>query len=132
MLMKKKISLIVVIIASLFSSCSKESGEGGSASIIGKVVVVDVIAGLPSDTTDAVEEDVYIIYGSDPNRVYDDSFETSWNGSFQFDFLRKGSYTVFVYSDDYPNSKEKVPIFKTIEVEKNGIEYSLEDIVIYK
>jgi hypothetical protein len=75
---------------------------------------------------------VFLLYGTDTIKPYDDSFETSWNGTYKFEYLRKGTYTVFVYSDDYPNSNENVPLFSTIEVAKNGTDYTLDDIVIYK
>ena len=44
------------------------------------------------------DEEVYIIYGDEDN-YYDDSYETSFDGSFRFENLRKGTYTVFIYSD---------------------------------
>lgn len=124
--------LILLLIPFAFIACNKDAGVGGSSSIEGKVMVVDVVVGNPTDTTYAAGEDVFLLYGSDTLKPYDDSFETSWNGTYKFEYLKKGTYTVFVYSDDYPNSNENVPVFKTIEIEKNGSENQLDDIVIYK
>jgi len=126
----KKVLLFLIPIA--FIACSKDPGVGGSSSINGTVMVVDIVVGNPVDTTYAEGEDVFLLYGSDTLKPYDDSFETSWNGTYKFDYLRKGTYTVFVYSDDYPNSNENTPVFSTIEIDKNGTEYTLDDIVIFK
>jgi hypothetical protein len=124
--------LILFLIPFAVIACSKDLGVGGSSSISGTVMVVDIVVGNPVDTTYAAGEDVFLLYGTDTIKPYDDSFETSWNGTYKFEYLRKGTYTVFVYSDDYPNSNENVPIFSTIEVVKNGTDYTLDDIVIYK
>ena len=88
-------------------SCKKEEGEGGTSSIIGQVKTFelshfDVPGGNQSVDTlthyfDA-DKEVYIVYGQDDN-LYDDSYNTSWDGSFEFKNLRKGNYTIFVYSD---------------------------------
>ena len=48
----------------------------------------------------AADQDVYIIYGNDPADTYfDDDIETSYDGSFEFEFLEPGNYRVFVYED---------------------------------
>jgi len=124
--------LLFILLSFALLSCNKEPGVGGSSSLTGTVRVIDVVVGAPTDTTYADGEDVFLIYGTDTLKPYDDSFETSWNGTYKFDYLRKGSYTLFVYSDDYPNSNESKPLFTQVEVEKNGTEYTLDDIVIYK
>ena len=126
----KKLFLFLILLAVI--ACSKDPGVGGSSSISGTVMVVDIVVGNPVDTTYAAGEDVFLLYGTDTIKPYDDSFETSWNGTYKFEYLRKGTYTVFVYSDDYPNSNKNVPLFSTIEVTKNGTDYTLDDIVVYK
>lgn len=126
----KKLILFLIPLAVI--ACSKDPGVGGSSSIQGTIMVVDIVVGNPVDTTYAEGEDVFLLYGTDTLKPYDDSFETSWNGTYKFDYLRKGTYTVFVYSDDYPNSTDSEPVFNTIEIDKNGTEYTLDDIVIFK
>ena len=126
----KKLFLFLIPLAVI--ACSKAPGVGGSSSISGTVMVVDIVVGNPVDTTYAAGEDVFLLYGTDTIKPYDDSFETSWNGTYKFEYLRRGTYSVFVYSDDYPNSNENLPLFSTIEVAKNGTDYKLDDIVIYK
>ena len=102
----KKILLILAGVSVLFS-CQKEAGEGGTSSIAGKIITYDlrhfdVPGGNQSvDTISSyanADEEVYIVYGDEDN-LYDDSYNTSWDGSFSFENLRKGKYTVFVYSE---------------------------------
>ena len=44
------------------------------------------------------DEWVYIIYGDDV--IYGDRLLTNPEGKFEFKYLRKGNYTVYVYSED--------------------------------
>ena len=41
---------------------------------------------------------MYIIYGDNEN--YDDRVKTGPNGTFEFKHLRKGKYTIYVYTKD--------------------------------
>ena len=102
----KKI-LLITAIASVFLACQKEAGKGGTSSVSGKVITYelrhfDVPGSNQRIDTLAyyyhADEEVYIIYGDEDN-YYDDSYETSFDGSFRFENLRKGTYTVFIYSD---------------------------------
>ncbi len=89
----------------LLSSCTKE-GPGGNATIEGNVTVryyhgtpEQIIASAP-----AADVDVYISYGGG-EEVSNDT-RTAPDGSFRFRYLTKGTYTVFVYSEDplnYPS-----------------------------
>lgn len=83
-----------------FSSCKKEEGKGGRASIRGHVYANDYNASFTQllNSYYAPEEDVYIIYGD--NEFYDDKVATNPSGLYEFKNLRKGKYTIFVYSKD--------------------------------
>jgi hypothetical protein len=102
--MKNTIYVFALII---FISCQKQEGEGGTSAIYGNLVTVEVqhfdIPGNERiDTITApyfhADQDVFIIYGDNDN-LYDDNYKTSYDGSFGFESLRKGTYTIFVYSD---------------------------------
>ena len=80
-----------------FSSCTKTEGPGGSATIKGHVRKLKMIAGQ-AYYHDAADEDVYLIYGNE-GTFYDDDVKTSYDGSFEFNYLQTGNYQVFVYSD---------------------------------
>lgn len=84
----------------LITACNKEPGEGGTSSITGKVLMYDV--NNDGDTTslqyNAMDIDIFIIYGEE-TQTYSDNFKTSFDGSYRFDYLTPGKYTVFAYSE---------------------------------
>ena len=89
-----------------FASCSKE-GEGGSAVISG-IVKKEVIApnGNLIETVPAINKDVFIKFGD--SEFVNEDVKTNELGNFEFPFLRKGDYSIFVYSDcvDCDSGKE--------------------------
>ena len=119
-------------------ACEKPPGEGGTSVIQGKVMALEGFYDVLTHSVDttafyhAEKEDVYIIYGEDKTDVYDDSFETSWDGTYRFEFLRIGTYTLFAYSDCDSCESGKEPIFWQLTIEKNNKTYTLEDQVIRK
>ena len=116
----------------IFTSCSKYEGEGGSATIKGVVVeqkyntLGNIIAEYPVG-----DQDVYIIYGND-NTFYDDDIKTSYDGSFEFRYLKKGSYKIFVYEDcaSCPSGQKEVIV--PIEITNNNEVVTLDTINIKK
>lgn len=108
----------------VLSACKKDPGEGGNSVIQGKILERKYTV-FPSIYTDkaATEKDVYIIYGDDKTTA-DDRTKTSFDGSYKFEFLRKGKYRIFVYTEDtvltnFGNTKE---IIVDVEVSKNRSE----------
>jgi len=80
--------------------------DQGYASVYGRVRAVnwtknyiDII-----DTTPAQEREVYLIYGD--HKTFDQRYRTNYDGRFEFDFLIKGNYTMFVYSEDIYGAPE--------------------------
>lgn len=130
--MKKHI-LLSISAGLVLLSCNKVPGEGGTSSISGKVYIYDLnVTGL--DTIDqyyAMDEDVYIIYG-DEDSTYDDKFATSLDGSFRFDNLTEGTYTIYAYSrcDVCPDDTEAKQVSVEISGKKQDIK--LDDIIILK
>lgn len=122
-------SLVLVL---LLGSCEKDPGQGGNATIRGKVVINEVSnSGNILAEYEAVEERVYIIYGD--NDIYDDEVRTSFDGQFKFDDLFQGSYTVFVYSDCSSCPSGKETIMQSIEVTENNETFSFsEDFISIK
>ncbi len=98
--MKNKLILILTLASFLIFSCSKEEGVGGRSSIKGKVYAKNYNSSFTQILSEyyAPEENVYIIYGDNQN--YDDKIKTGPDGTFEFKQLRKGNYTVYVYSKD--------------------------------
>jgi hypothetical protein len=95
--MNKLIPLLFFVL--ILFGCKKVSGEGGSSTIKGVVIeqlynsLGNVIAEYPSP-----DQDVFIIYG-EKSSYYDDDISTSYDGTFEFRYLQKGKYSVFVYED---------------------------------
>src|ERR1051325_3619038 len=86
-----------------FSSCKKGPGQGGRATIKGKVYTVNYNSAMTAalDSGYLGAQKVYIIYGDEA--VVGDNVDTDNNGSFEFPYLRKGKYTVYTYSKTQPN-----------------------------
>ena len=144
--------LIICAIAVGFMACEKDAGEGGTSVIEGQVYKIftsenavnefDSLGNI--DTTYKVIDtsyyqldagkDVFIIYSDNETGVYDDKFETDYNGRYHFEYLRKGDYTLYAYADsiDVNNVNYDYPIFKHIKINSNNSDNSVEDFVIEK
>ena len=92
--------LILTVCIPLIFSCQKEPGEGGKATIYGKIFVYDYNSTFTELKEEyyAQDEDVYIVYGND--RSFGDHVKTSYNGTFEFKYLRPGDYLIYCYSKD--------------------------------
>ncbi len=118
----------------LLPSCEKPAGPGGKASISGQVVVrsFDRKFRVLQSVYPAADEDVYILYGS--SGTISDDRTTSPEGKFEFKYLSKGDYTVYVYSKDSTGSSEsgEVAIRLAVSLSSNSQEADLGRINIYK
>lgn len=84
----------ISLVFSILVSCEKGPGEGGDSSIVGRVEVDDFQNG---EIYPGADEDVYLVYGDDI--TYSERIKSSFDGRFEFKYLREGSYVVYVYSD---------------------------------
>lgn len=135
-----KITLTLISLFFLiFNSCKKDEGEGGKATIKGKIITkeYEYVGGTNPwklvDEYNATDERVYIIYGD--NTIFDDDTRTHYDGNYQFKWLRKGSYRIFSYSEDTSDTY-RPPNLEPVEVEiaisTNKEEVTAADIVIVK
>lgn len=96
-----KVSTALLALGVFFlAGCTKEPGEGGKALIRGTVLEqpINNNTGQPSgDPYPALEQRVYIRYGD--HDFQDDDTRTGPDGLYEFRWLRKGSYTLFIYSE---------------------------------
>jgi len=117
--MKTTISLFAISI--LLIACSKVEGQGGTSKIAGKIEINDYNATGTSlvATYAGADESVYLIYGENKT-FYDDEIKTSYDGSFEFPFLKKGKYTFFVYEDCNSCASGQKVILKTVEITENN------------
>ncbi|MBN2520580.1 MAG: hypothetical protein JXB17_08760 [Bacteroidales bacterium] len=123
--------IIIIVLTTVFNSCKKDEGIGGTSEIVGKLVKIDYPDNNLTmiDTIVAAGEDVYIIYGE--NEFYNDDIETHFDGTFQFKYLNKGKYTVFAYSKDTLGSDIDIAIKKEVEIDKNNQTIDVGTIYIY-
>lgn len=124
---------IPLLILLMLSSCLKEPGTGGTSVISGKVYAYDYNAEMTSLRTEyyAPDEDVFIIYGNDS--VFSDRTRTSYEGTYRFEYLRPGTYTIYAYSK---NLETKLPpllaVKKTVRILEENQVVLVEDIQINK
>ena len=127
--------LIICAIALGFTACEKPAGEGGTSVIEGQVYKIftfqNPTTGLIDTTYFLLDagKDVFIIYGDDKSEVYDDKFETDYNGKYHFEYLRKGDYTLYTYAD---STDHDYPIFKHVTISSNNSTNTVADFVIEK
>ena len=120
------ISLVTVVM--LFNSCKKVEGEGGRGKISGKVVVTERLY-VQSNLSDSLiypgaTEDMYIVYGTGSDMA-DDKVECGYDGSFEFNYLQPGTYTIYGYNEIFSkgsNIANNDDDHYTLEVVKQTVE----------
>jgi hypothetical protein len=109
------IFVFAFIIGSLALSCKKGPGDGGRASITGTVFATNYSnAFQPIDSGLIGGQKVYIQYGDEVGAS--DNVDTDYKGRYTFPYLRKGRYTVFVYSKKLQNNTIDTPIVRMVNI----------------
>ena len=132
--------LIICAIAIGFIACEKSAGEGGTSTIEGQVYKIYTFQNATTGEWDTsyfqldAGKDVFIIYSDDSLGVYDDKFETDYNGRYHFEYLRNGDYTIYTYADstDISNINYDYPIFKQVTISVNSSTNKVDDFIIQK
>jgi len=122
--MKKIFLILSVTLLIVAVSCKKQAGEGGQATIKGKVLERKMTIDFShcQGQYNAAEKAVYIVYGDDAS--YGNKTQTEPDGTYEFRYLRKGSYKIYVYGNDSAGtigppinaSAPKIAVFKTVEI----------------
>jgi hypothetical protein len=133
--MKNRLPLLLSCVSLLIlaTACSKDPGAGGTSSIFGKIYVKDYNTTFTvlQEEYYAPKEDVFIIYGDD--KTYSDHVNTNYDGTFEFNYLRKGTYHIYAYSKDSTlQTNALIPVVKDIEITKNNSESDAGEILIFK
>ena len=127
-----------------FMACEKPSGEGGTSIIEGKIIYFTSSYNTVTGIVDThyypkAGKDVYIIYSDDRGGVYDDKFDTDYNGKYHFEYLRKGEYTIYTYVDSFilnnignPIVTYDHPIYRDIKITNNNSTNTVDDFIIEK
>lgn len=135
--MKKALFFLTLALA--FSACKKDPGTGGAGTISGTISKeVRVVLTNPATslyTVPAADVDVYIVYGEHVSP--DDKVVTDYNGEFEFRNLRKGKYTIYVYSRDTTGQNPptidptKMVVLQEVELTDNEDHAVISDLTIY-
>ncbi len=128
-----KLSFVMVLVCFIIISCTKTEGEGGLASIKGRVLVKEYnnTFTMLKDTYYGQDEDVFIIYG-DTKKVSDRA-RTTYDGWFEFSYLRPGYYQVYCYSKDSTlQTLAKIPVIREVQIKDKKEEIVVEEMVIFK
>ena len=134
--MNTKLFFGILTLVLLIYACEKEPGIGGTSTIRGRVIVHEYNKNFTilRDSFPGAKEDVYIIYGDDA--VYGDRFEANFDGTYEFNYLREGHYTVFAYSKDstldYDLTSQEKAIKEEVEITGKNQVVEVPDIIILK
>lgn len=133
-----KILFSIFILVAIISSCNKE-GKGGSSTIEGTVVIDHTKRyaykkdSIYTNYT-AKDEKVYIIYGDNP--TFDDDTRTTYNGNFKFDYLYKGEYTIYTYSECFYDidscTDETITILNSVTIKADNETVTLDTVHLAK
>ncbi len=127
--MLKHITLVLISSLILLTSCSHDEGYGGLATIKGKIYAKDY------NSNGVLVAESYIgavkIYISKHGETaYFDDINSSYDGSFEFKFLYKGKYDIWVFGDCDSCAWDQIYQLKTIEITDKRQVVILEDIII--
>jgi hypothetical protein len=124
------VSLLLIL---ALNSCKKDPGSGGTSSIYGKVFAKDYNSTFTVflESYYAQDYDVYLIYGDD--KTYGDKVKTSYDGTYEFKYLRKGTYHVYAYSKDSTlQTNALIPVIEDVEITKNNQDLETPEILVFK
>lgn len=130
--MTHRIKLLLIVLVLAITSCEKDPGEGGRATITGKVYVQDYNGNCTvlRDEFYGIDEDVYIIAGDEPS--YFDKVKTGPDGTFWFPYLRKGKYKVYALSQNCAAPGALEAVIMNVEIDGRKQEVVTPDIVVIR
>ncbi len=126
------LNLLLLLTIPMMISCEKEPGSGGKSTIYGKVMVKEYNATFTvlQETYYGPEIWVYLIYGDD--RDYGDRIQTSYDGTWEFKYLRPGSYKVYALSKDSTlQTNAMIPVIMEVVVPNKKQDIEVSDLVIF-
>lgn len=116
-------------ISIMYVSCKKGPGEGGRASIKGRVYAVNYNSSMtiPVDSGYVGGQKVYIIYGDET--AVGDNVDSNNEGAFEFLYLRKGKYKVYVFTK-VGNAQLDSAVVQEVEITEKKQVLELSDFMI--
>lgn len=130
----KKFILLIILSIFIMPSCIKHEGFGGKAKIVGKIKIEEYNYdfSILKESYYAQNEDVFIVFG-DETKIGDKT-DTHYDGTFSFEYLQKGKYSIYVYSDDKNGNSisGKIPIIYDVTINKRNEIVDIGELVIAK
>ncbi len=123
-----RISIWLFLLMFLFS-CKKEEGFGGLATIQGKVFGKNYNSNGNLVSQNYLGE-VKVYISQHDNPAYLERLYTSYDGSYKFQYLQKGTYDIWVFGDCDYCSWDQTYVLKTVEITSKKQVVELEDFVI--
>jgi hypothetical protein len=124
---------LVLFFLILSAACTKGPGEGGRASISGKVYARNYSNSfILRDSGYIGDQKVFIIYGDEQG--VSDNVDTDFEGEFVFPYLRPGKYSVYVYTKRFGNTLLDSAIVQTVTIDdrRQQVELPTFDIITLK
>ncbi len=124
--MKNRIKITLLLLFAIIvgiTSCNKEPGDGGLATIHGKVFGYNTNNfGIVTDSGYLAEAKVYLAYSN--HTWVDQDTKTSYTGEYAFPFLHTGDYKVWVINkcDTCPSQQTAHIINVTINNQRGTVE----------
>lgn len=127
-------AFLLVLLSGIIFSCSKDAGEGGNSTIYGKIIAHNYNAEFTylKGIYPAADEDVYIIYGDDYS--YSERVRTSYEGVYEFKYLRPGDYTIYAYSKDstLTMASEIYAVIRNVKIDDKRQTVEVEEMKIFR
>jgi hypothetical protein len=128
----KFMTFVTLSISVLLFSCKKEAGEGGTSTITGRVFAKDYNSTFTIFQGAFYAPDlwVYIIYGD--QKDYGDRIRTSYDGTYEFRYLRPGTYHIYSYSKDSTlQSNAPLAVMQDVTLTRQYQSITATDIIIF-
>lgn len=130
----KPLTVTLIIFSAVLFSCKKPPGEGGQAFIRGKIWVEDWNAAFTIKNGEyaGYDREVYIVYGE--HAGFDERIRADYKGEFEFPYLRKGKYRIYVYSKDNSLQSQSgdTTFVQDVEITKKKETITLKNFTVYE
>jgi len=117
------------------AGCRPEPGLGGMATVTGVVMVEDWNSTFTNINSvyPAVREDIFLVFGDEP--TFGEDVETHFDGTYRFQYLYPGKYTLYAYSDRLAtpgNTNTREPVKLNFEITEKRQILTLDTLYIRK
>lgn len=132
--MRKNLAMLASALM-LTASCTPDPGLGGMATVTGVVMIEDWNSTFTNINSvyPAMREDIFLVFGDEP--TFGEDVETHFDGTYRFQYLYPGKYTLYAYSDRLAtpgNTNTREPVKLTFEITEKRQILTLDTLYIRK